>query len=65
MSRTLTVETAARLQQLLSKRLGRQLSPAELELAYNTLIDFAVSLLELNEIEPNFHDHDKACKWKN
>lgn len=50
--RQLTVESANKLQRILSKRLGRELSDSELEEAYDALMGFAVALLELGNDKP-------------
>lgn len=43
----LTQERAEKLQQILSKRMGRSLSDLELETAYKALVEFAVALVDL------------------
>lgn len=48
----LTKESAIKLQRILSKRFGRDLSDEELEQAYDALIGFAVALVELSEPPP-------------
>lgn len=45
----LTSESAIKLQGILSKRVGRELSAAELEQAYYSLMDFAEALIDLSE----------------
>jgi len=47
----LTEKSAKKLQSILSKKIGRELSPAELEEAYVNLMDFAYSLSDLNASE--------------
>lgn len=44
----LTRETSEKLQIILSKRVGRQLSEIELEEAYEGLLGFALALIDLN-----------------
>lgn len=46
---SLTKESAARLQKILSKRIGRELTEAELEQTYDSLMGFAIALIELTE----------------
>lgn len=52
--RALTAESALKLQKILSKRLGRELSQVELEQAYESLMGFAEALMDLDtpEVEP-------------
>lgn len=45
--RKFTDESATRLQEILSKRLGRQLANDELEEAYVSLMDFVFALVDL------------------
>ena len=47
----LTEKSAKKLQSILSKKIGRELSPAELEEAYVNLMDFAYGLLDLDTSE--------------
>lgn len=42
-------ETAQRLQEILSKRFGRELSQEELETAYHALMEFAWALVDLDD----------------
>lgn len=49
--RLFTSESAAKLQKILSKRIGRELSEDELEQAYDNLIGFAETLIDLSEPE--------------
>lgn len=46
--RQLTLESATKLQKILSKRIGRELSDKELEEAYDALMGFAIALVELD-----------------
>lgn len=46
--RQLTPEAAIKLQRILSKRIGRELSEKELEEAYESLMGFAIALVELD-----------------
>lgn len=49
----LTTESTAKLQKIFRKRVGRELSQEELEQAYDALMGFAVTLVELsNNDEP-------------
>ncbi|MDD5147437.1 MAG: hypothetical protein PHV63_02720 [Candidatus Daviesbacteria bacterium] len=50
----LTKESAFKLQRILSKRFGRELSETELEQAYEALMGFAEALIDLDtpETEP-------------
>ena len=45
--RTLSDKSATKLQLILSKRLGRELSNEELELAYNRLMEFSMAVISL------------------
>lgn len=47
----LTEKSAKKLQSILSKRIGRELTQAELEEAYANLMDFAYALCDLNHSE--------------
>lgn len=47
----LTVESAAKLQRILSKRFGRVLIDQELEEAYHNLMEFAAALVDLTSTE--------------
>lgn len=47
----LSNQSAIKLQSILSKRIGRELSEDELEEAYANLMDFAYSLADLNAPE--------------
>ncbi len=49
-----TPESAAKLQKILSKRIGRELSNEELEEAYDALMGFAIALVELDSNEPKY-----------
>ncbi len=49
--RVLNPTTAAKLQRILAKRVGRELNDSELEQAYYALMGFAETLLELSEPE--------------
>lgn len=51
---SLTKESANKLQRILSKRFGRELSEIELEQAYDALMGFAEALVDLDtpNIEP-------------
>lgn len=51
MNRKITVETATKLQNILSKHMGRMLSEEELAQAYYTLMDFAFALVGLTASE--------------
>lgn len=46
--RQLILESAAKLQKILSKRVGRDLTQEELEQAYDALMGFAIALVELD-----------------
>lgn len=46
---TLTKEAAYKLQRILSKRTGKELSNEELEQAYYSLMGFAEALIDLSE----------------
>lgn len=48
----LTPEATIKLQRILSKRVGRELSDEELEEAYDALMGFAIALVELSDDEP-------------
>lgn len=50
-----TPESTAKLQRILSKRLGRELSDEELEEAYDALMGFAMALIELDSNEPKIN----------
>lgn len=50
--RQLTSESAAKLQKILSKKVGRDLTQEEFEQAYDALMGFAVVLVELNNDGP-------------
>lgn len=58
----LTRESASKLQKILSKRIGRELTEDELEQAYQGLIGFAVALIELSEPPPVTDPPPKANK---
>ena len=47
MKHHLTIESAIKLQKILSKRLGRNLTQRELEEAYHNLMEFAFALIDL------------------
>lgn len=47
----LTIGSAAKLEKILSKRMGRKLSQEELEEAYDALMEFAFALVDLDSIE--------------
>lgn len=47
----LSTESAIKLQKILSKRAGRELTKEELEQAYCNLMGFAQALIELDEPE--------------
>lgn len=47
----LTPESAVKLQRILSRCIGRELSQIELEQAYDALMGFAEALMELDESE--------------
>lgn len=47
----LTEKSAKKIQSILSKRIGRELTQAELEEAYANLMDFAYALADLNTSE--------------
>lgn len=57
----LTVESAEKLQKILTKRLGRELTEQELEVAYENLLGFAMALAELRPTIPliYFNQHIK------
>jgi len=57
-----TPESAAKLQKILSKRIGRELSNEELEKAYDVLIGFAVALVELDSNEPKINPPTKKAR---
>lgn len=48
----LTQESATKLQKILTKRFGRELTPEELEQSYDALMGFAVTLVEMRTIAP-------------
>lgn len=47
----LNSKSAAKLQMILSKKVGRLLTPDELEQAYSSLMDFVFALVELTPLE--------------
>jgi hypothetical protein len=49
----LTPESSIRLQRILSKRVGREVSDKELEQAYYGLMGFAEALMELGNSDPD------------
>ncbi len=49
----LSEKSAKKLQRILSKRIGRELSETELEGAYTNLMDFAYALVDLSASENN------------
>ncbi|MBI3887586.1 hypothetical protein HY310_00780 [Candidatus Microgenomates bacterium] len=49
----LSPESALKLQKILSKRIGHELSREELELAYSNLMDFAFALIDLTPTNTN------------
>lgn len=59
---TLTKEAAYKLQRILSKRAGRELSDEELEQAYYSLMGFAEALVDLSE--PQIEKPPKLPKSK-
>lgn len=60
MERPLSKESATKLQNILSKKLGYQLTDRELQHAYSNLMEFTYALLSLDEAVP-----DKDCNAKN
>ncbi|OGG13503.1 hypothetical protein A2773_03285 [Candidatus Gottesmanbacteria bacterium RIFCSPHIGHO2_01_FULL_39_10] len=48
----LTQESAIKLQKILTKRFGRELTQEELEQSYDALMGFAVALVEMKTIAP-------------
>jgi len=60
MERLLSKESSVKLQKILTKQLGYQLTDQELQLAYSNLMDFTYALLSIDEAVP-----DKACNAKN
>ncbi len=60
--RQLTPESVSKLQRILSKRVGRELTDEELEEAYYALIGFAVALVELDSNETNINPPAKKSK---
>lgn len=60
MERTLSRESALKLQKILSKQLGRQLTDQELQIAYSNLLDFVYAFLSFDEDVP-----DTSCNAKN
>lgn len=57
----MTEESADRLHKILSKRYGRELTKDELNVAYESLIGFATSLLDLSQAS-NFQSITKP-EW--
>jgi len=53
MNKRLSEQSADKLQTILSKRFGRELTLAELEEAYGSLMDFAYALVDLEETDKN------------
>lgn len=57
----MTAESAEKLQKVLTKRFGRELTKQELEVAYENLLGFAMALAELKPTIPliYFNQHIK------
>jgi hypothetical protein len=49
--RALSEESASKLEKILTKKLGRNLSRKEVEEAYNSLMDFAYAVMQM-DIQP-------------
>lgn len=58
----LSAESAIKLQRILSKRVGHELSPDELEQAYEALMGFAEALIDLSE--PQIENPPEPLKIK-
>lgn len=61
---SLTKESAIKLQRILSKRLGRELSEEELEQAYYSLMGFAEALVDLSEPQSKIPPRSPKIKDK-
>ena len=57
-----TPESAAKLQKILNKRLGRELTEVELEEAYDALMSFAIALVELDSNKPEKNPPTKKAR---
>jgi hypothetical protein len=58
----LSEKSAARLQNILSKRFGRILSASELQEAYNSLMEFAYALVDLIPENESAEEKKISCR---